>query len=104
MKMKNETRLVKNLLQKHFPSHKCSIRFIAAKQYYTTSDKIRITVPQCIFEDAISVIRKNTKDIKISTNGYAVSASGITKPMIYNVATNTFCDVDMVEFIEVYVS
>lgn len=98
--MRKETKLVKGILKKFFPNKRFSIRFIQARQYYDTSDKIRITVDAEDFNQICSILSSHTKGIRISEVGKTTSISGICEPKIYNFETQSFEDADMVEFIE----
>ena len=98
--MRKETKLVKGILKKFFPNKHFSIRFIQARQYYDTSDKIRITVDAEDFSQIYSILSSHTKGICISEVGKTTSISGICEPKIYNFETQNFEDADMVEFIE----
>lgn len=99
--MRNETRVVKNLLLHYFPQQKIKVRFVEAKQYYTTSDKIIVSVPSEIADDVIATLRRNVQNIKVSRKGETTAISGISCPLIFNVVNNKYYDAEMVEFIEV---
>ena len=99
--MRNETKLIKEMLKKFFPNKKFSIRFIQARQYYDTSDKIRIKIDAEDYNQICTILNSYTKGIRISEVGKTTSISGVCEPKIYNFKTQSFEDADMVEFIEI---
>lgn len=98
--MRYQTKLIKDILKKHFPDKKYSIRYLQARQYYDTSDKIRIKIDADDYNHMCTILNAYTRDIKVCMSTHSVAMSGITYPKIYNIHTEQFEDADMLEFIE----
>jgi hypothetical protein len=99
--MRKQTILIKEILKKHFPSTKCSVRFVQAHQYVDTSDKIIVIIDNADYNQIYAIINSYTKGIKICKKGFCVSITGLNKPEIYNIHTKQFEDADLLEFIEI---
>ena len=99
--MTNEVRVVKNLLQYHFPNEKINVTLRRAKQYYDTSDKIIVKIRKDLLSSVLAVLITNTRNMRVYIKGKSASISGIFAPQVFNVINNEYWDMDTVEFIEV---
>lgn len=103
--MRIETYLVKNLLKEKFPEVNFSVTLKKPKNYVNSSDKIivlydwnKCKIPSDVF---IEYLKENTKHIEIGVQGKQLAKLNYFQSMVYNVKTDTWDDVDLVDFIEV---
>ena len=103
--MRKETRLIKTLLKENFPSVDFSVTLKQPKNYVCSSDKIvvlydwdKCKIPSDVF---IEYLQKNTKHIEVGVQGKQLVKLNYFQSLVYNIKTDTWDDVDLVDFIEV---
>lgn len=101
--MREECKVLKQLLFELYPSSKFSIRFKQARNYIDTSDMIIVRCPSNIDVDEL------IKQIKHYSSGIAVFRTGScesiwnlkNEPKILIPSTKTVIDLDTTEFIKI---
>ena len=103
--MRYETLLIKNLLTEKYPDINFSVRIKHPKNYVRSSDKIIVSYSwskhKIPVDEFISYLKDNTKNIVIGRIGFPLAKTNYFAPLVYNVKTDTWDDVDLVDFIEI---
>lgn len=101
-KMKNETKIVKELLKVLFPEERFLVRFQDASNYIDSSDKIRITcIGDTPLEDVIKSVRRCCRGILVYKAGVFMTVSHKNDKSYIVFPDGKRYDMDMVEFIEI---
>lgn len=103
--MRDETYLIKTLLKENYPNINFSVTLKQPKNYVQSSDKIVILydwnsckIPCDII---IEYLKKNTKNIAVGMQHFPLTKFTDFVPIAYNVKTDTWDDMNLVDFIEV---
>lgn len=104
--MRQETKLIKDILNNEFPNQKFKFRYIQARNYIDSSDKIKITCEKNLdIEDVIKCISKYVLGIKTYRKGSVATIyepyNIFNHPKIMSIVYGEWIDVDVLEFIEV---
>ena len=104
--MRQETRLIKDILQSAFPQKKVRFQYIQASSYYNSSDKLIVTIGDDMDINAvISVIKENVRGISVYRHGglgvIHESYGKYNSPEIWISSLQQWHDADVLEFIEV---
>lgn len=91
--MKLDTKILKKYLIHYFPMDKFSVRYVEAKNYVDTSDKIIIKTT-ANYNKLYEFISKNSKGIVIYKTGSVATKTGDYKSELFKMETD-------VEFIEI---
>lgn len=104
--MRQETRLIKKILQLEYPDKKFKLKYRLAKNYIDSSDKIIISYSHDVnVNEIISVLMKYVIDIKVFEEGEVESiyerSRRINIPRIFSLDSHEWVETDLMEFIEV---
>ena len=100
--MRKETKAIKEILKSKYSTDKFKLQYKEPSNYVDCSDKIIVTCDKDICtDDVIELLKKFTSGIKIYKQGDIMSAWKLVEGKIYSVDTETYTEVDMLEFIEV---
>ena len=100
--MRKETKAIKEILKSKYSTDKFKLQYKEPSNYVDSSDKIIVTCDKDICTDeVIELLKKFTSGIKIYKQGDIMSAWKLVDGKIYSVDTETYTEVDMLEFIEI---
>lgn len=100
--MREECKVIRQLLSELYPSLKFSIRFKQAKNYIDTSDMIIVKCPNNVnIDEVIRQIKQCTSGIAVFTDGSCESIWNLNnEPKVIMPFTKAVIDLDMTEFIK----
>lgn len=104
--MRQETRLIKEILKSEYPDKKFKLKYRLARNYIDSSDKLIVTCSSDVdMNEVIDVLRKYVVCIKVSEEGEVESIYlhyGRTNiPRIFSLESHEWVETDLMEFIEV---
>lgn len=104
--MREETKLIKEILKSKYPDKKFKLQYRQASSYYNSSDKLIITIEKNInINDVISLIKQNTSGIAVFKKGdigmIHENYGQFNTPKIWLSDSKKWFDADVMEFIEV---
>lgn len=104
--MREETKLIKEILKSKYPDKKFNLQYRQASSYYNSSDKLIITIEKDInINDVISFIKQNTSGIAVFKKGdigmIHENYGQFNTPKIWLSDSKKWFDADVMEFIEV---
>lgn len=100
--MRQETRLIKEILKSKYPDKKFKFQYRQPSSYYNSSDKLIITIEKNIdIDEVISIVNENTKGIKVFKYGSCATIRNIVynEPKIRILNSEEWFDADVMEFI-----
>jgi hypothetical protein len=101
--MRSVTKVIKDILKATYPACKISVRFHPARQYVDGSDKLFVFVRGATYSEVCATLTSCTRGIKIFPKGAVASCGGLCRPEALDIATHTWVDFDMCEFLELEV-
>ena len=104
--MRQETRLIKEILKSKYPDKKFKFQYRQASSYYNSSDKLVITIGDGIdIDDVVLLIKQNTNGIAVFKKGdigmIHENYNQYNEPKIWLSDLKKWFDADVMEFIEV---
>lgn len=101
--MRQETRLIKELLKAKYPDKKFKFQYRQPSSYYNSSDKLIITISKDVdVNEVISIINENTRGIKVFKSESISAINNLTnEPYIRIPNSEEWFDADVLEFIEI---
>ena len=104
--MREETKLIKEILKSKYSDKKFMLQYRQASSYYNSSDKLIITIEKDInINDVISLIKQNTSGIAVFKKGdigmIHENYGQFNTPKIWLSDSKKWFDADVMEFIEV---
>lgn len=101
--LRQETRLIKDILKSKYPEKKFKFRYKTASNYYDSSDTLIITCDGWMdVDEVISFIREYVSGIKVFRHGdIAFIHHRHINSRILSIKTNEWVEAGLMEFIEV---
>lgn len=101
--MRQETRLIKELLKSKYPDKKFKFQYRQPSSYYNSSDKLIITISKDVdVNEVLSIINENTRGIKVFKSKSISAINNLTnEPHIHIPDSEEWFDADVLEFIEI---
>lgn len=104
--MRQETKIIKDILTSKYPDKKFKFQYRQATNYYNFSDKLIITIDEDVnIDDVVLFIKQNIKGIAVFKKGdigmIRENYGKFNEPKIWLSDSEEWFDADVMEFIEV---